>query len=351
MPSCLQYGSCAHAWPFLRPPPAARTSAKHGLCAAHAWLYAVLHIDSTENVTTRGLAYAPPAPAAGHLSHAWPVKPCAHTWLSISALSRPVCSLATSGHHSMECASLPTSGPCAANVWPFPHQEEGSNSGGNPTPDNLPLPADLTAEQMEQLADLVKTRLDQLDANLFDGLGPTDNGHNFEGLMFEARQCEMAQYVARNAAGALLTAQAQEEAAIATAAAARAAAEGAEVAAAAQGPQARSPTRGCSNHEATRGLVANTLRSYGHVWPHAHRACSSVMSWAQTHLPSSWILAQMCSARSQRANQSLTVTASKSTPHWGPTFYWGPTFETCSNQSWACTSTCALGVPFSMAAS
>ena len=221
---------------------------------------------------------------------------------------------------------LPTCGP-------FPHQEEGSNSGGNPTPDNLPLPADLTAEQMEQLADLVKTRLDQLDANLFDGLGPTDNGHNFEGLMFEARQCEMAQDLARNAAGALLTAQAQEEAA------------------AAQGPQARSPTRGCTNHEATRGLVANTLRSYGHVWPHAHRACSSVMSWAQTHLPSSWILAQMCSARSQRANQSLTVTASKSTPHWGPTFYWGPTFETCSNQSWACTSTCALGVPFSMAAS
>jgi len=148
-----------------------------------------------------------------------------------------VCSVATRGHFSA-CASLPTRGQCAANVWPFPHQD-GSGSGddpmlANPAPANLPLAADLTEEQVEQLAVLVQARLDELDGELFDA-------PNCEGLRFEARHCELAQRVACNAANAVREARAREEEAIATAAAARAAAEGAEVA---QGPQERSATRG-----------------------------------------------------------------------------------------------------------
>jgi|NorSeaMetagenome_1021524.scaffolds.fasta_scaffold06908_10 hypothetical protein len=193
--------------------------------------------------------------------------------------------------------------------WPFPHQD-GSGSGddpmlANPAPANLPLAADLTEEQVEQLAVLVQARLDELDGELFDA-------PNCEGLRFEARHCELAQRVACNAANAVRQARDREEEAIATAAAARAAAEGAEVA---QGPQERSATRGLTNHRATRGLVGNSLRPYGHVWPRVHRTCGSVMSRAQPHPPSSWHLAQTCTARSKRANLCLTVTASNSGPH------------------------------------
>ena len=151
--------------------------------------------------------------------------------------------------HSTE--AVPTHG-LSANVWPFPHQEGDSSSDKSPlpAPANLPLATDLTEAQLAQLTHLVKTRLDDLDDDLFSGVGGKDGGDgpNFEGLRFEAPHCELAQHIARNAADALLKARAQEEEAIATAAAARAVAEGAEVAAASQGPQARSATRGCANN-------------------------------------------------------------------------------------------------------